>query len=195
MHVYLSIVYTLFNMTSWTLALYTHLPITFSTHLFWLAAEMSLIRLWTTGWEGISGYYFHAFCIIVWIGLWLASKLYLFPFAWRNHLLGKEVWFGHLFYGQQSFRVENHNSSSEIGFSGHICFCSFVWELIEIRVKPLLWALSWGQTNTYPDKVNLFNMNWLQFMMLRTQWTLGWTMNHLHNLFLLNMPHDQENLT
>ena len=147
---------------SWTLALYTHLPITFSTHSFWLAAEMSLIRLWTTGWEGISGYYFHAFCIIVWIGLWLASKLYLFPFAWRNHLLGKEVWFGHLFYGQQSFRVENHNSSSEIGFSGHICFCSFVWELIEIRVKPLLWALSWGQTNTYPDKVNLFNMNWLQ---------------------------------
>lgn len=100
-----------------------------------------------------------------------------------------------IIYGQQSFRVENHNSSSEIGFSGHICFCSFVWELIEIRVKPLLWALSWGQTNTYPDKVNLFNMNWLQFMMLRTQWTLRWTMNHLPNLFLLNMPHDQKNLT
>ena len=126
---------------------------------------------------GISGYYFHAFGIIVWIGLWLASKLYLFSFVLKNHLLNKSCSPAHARI-RSIFGVENHKSSSEfcLVVTGHICFCSLVWELIEIWVKPLLWALR-GQTNTYPDRVNLFNMNWLQFMMPRTQWTQGLTIS------------------
>ena len=131
---------------------------------------------------GISGYHFHAFGIFVWIGLWLASKLYLFSFVWRNHLLNKSC-LPHARI-RSIFGVENHNSSPEVCLvvtsAGHICFCSLVWELIEIWAKPLLWALSWEARLTltaYPDKVNLFNMNWLQFMMPRTQWTQGLTIS------------------
>ena len=108
---------------------------------------------------GISGYYFHAFGIIVWIGLWLASKLYLFTFVWRNHLLNKSCSPAHARI-RSIFGVENHKSSSEfcLVVTGHICFCSLVWELIEIWVKLLLWALNCEARLTLTQTESIFSI-------------------------------------
>ena len=90
---------------------------------------------------GISGYYFHAFGIIVWIGLWLASKLYLFSFVWRNHLLNKSCLPHTPVYGQ----------SSESWKSQIILWGLFSATLVLVIFVFVPWSESWLKSELKPS--------------------------------------------